>query len=132
MKAEYWLQISSGSGPCECALAVAKLTDYLVSEFKRLSFSVDVLSAVPAEKPSTFLSTVLRVNAEGALPVLKTWCGTIQWVCQSPYRPRHKRKNWFVAVELLDPYEITVDMQEDDFVFIDIYGRITESEICPT
>tara|TARA_Y100000310_G_scaffold138620_1_gene137627 strand:+ start:46761 stop:47819 length:1059 start_codon:yes stop_codon:yes gene_type:complete len=24
------------------------------------------------------------------------------------------------------------DMQEDDFVFIDIYGRITESEICPT
>ena len=24
------------------------------------------------------------------------------------------------------------DMQEDDFIFVDIYGRVTESEICPT
>ncbi|HEX9062706.1 MAG TPA: peptide chain release factor H, partial [Clostridia bacterium] len=25
--------------------------------------------------------------------------GTILWTCKSPYRPNHKRKNWFINVE---------------------------------
>ena len=29
------------------------------------------------------------------------WLGTLQWVCASPFRPNHARKNWFVAVSRL-------------------------------
>ncbi|MBF3364387.1 peptide chain release factor H, partial [Pseudomonas aeruginosa] len=27
------------------------------------------------------------------------WCGGIQWICPSPYRARHARKNWFIGAE---------------------------------
>lgn len=27
--------------------------------------------------------------------------GTVQWICQSPFRPNHKRKNWFVGVSII-------------------------------
>ena len=33
------------------------------------------------------------------------WIGTICWVCKSPFRPLHKRKNWFVDVKMYDPEE---------------------------
>ena len=26
-------------------------------------------------------------------------CGGIQWICPSPYRARHARKNWFIGAE---------------------------------
>ena len=28
----------------------------------------------------------------------RPWIGAIQWVAQSPLRPHHKRKNWFIGV----------------------------------
>ena len=31
--------------------------------------------------------------------------GTIQWICQSPFRPHHKRKNWFVDVSIISESE---------------------------
>ena len=30
---------------------------------------------------------------------------SIQWRCQSPVRPHHKRKNWFVDVSIIDEVE---------------------------
>ena len=24
--------------------------------------------------------------------------GSVQWICQSPFRENHKRKNWFINV----------------------------------
>lgn len=27
--------------------------------------------------------------------------GTVQWIFQSPFRPEHKRKNWFVDVSII-------------------------------
>jgi peptide chain release factor len=27
--------------------------------------------------------------------------GTVQWICQSPFRPHHKRKNWYVDVSII-------------------------------
>jgi peptide chain release factor len=36
--------------------------------------------------------------------------GTVQWICQSPFRPNHKRKNWFVDVSIIpDAEEICKD-----------------------
>lgn len=28
--------------------------------------------------------------------------GSVLWICKSPYRPGHKRKNWYVDVSILD------------------------------
>ena len=31
--------------------------------------------------------------------------GSIQWICKSPFRPNHKRKNWFVDVSIIPEAE---------------------------
>jgi peptide chain release factor len=36
-----------------------------------------------------------------------SWRGTVQWIARSPFRPEHKRKNWFVGIEILDPVDET-------------------------
>lgn len=28
--------------------------------------------------------------------------GSVLWICKSPYRPEHKRKNWYVDVSILE------------------------------
>lgn len=32
--------------------------------------------------------------------------GTVQWICQSPFKPHHKRKNWFVDVSIIPEQEV--------------------------
>jgi peptide chain release factor len=39
----------------------------------------------------------VRISSESDLSLLE---GTIQWICKSPYRPHHGRKNWFVDVSV--------------------------------
>ena len=86
MKAEW--QISSGQGPTECELAVSLLIRALREEFPALT----IVTTVPGIRPDCFRS----VRVGGAdLSALE---GTVKWFCPSPYRPGHKRKNWFVDV----------------------------------
>lgn len=28
--------------------------------------------------------------------------GTVQWICNSPFRPPHKRKNWFIDIAIIN------------------------------
>ncbi|MCI5164803.1 MAG: peptide chain release factor H [Candidatus Electrothrix sp. GM3_4] len=47
---------------------------------------------------------------------MRSWEGTIQWIAQSPFRPRHKRKNWFVGVQRIFPPE-EKELSSKDFKF---------------
>jgi peptide chain release factor len=33
---------------------------------------------------------------------VQSWLGNTQWIGTSPYRPHHKRKNWYVSVASFD------------------------------
>jgi len=79
-------QISSGQGPAECELGVAKLLDYL-----RRNYDITVLDTSPGYYEDTLRSA--RFSTEEDLSVFE---GSVQWICRSPYRPEHKRKNWFL------------------------------------
>ena len=83
------LQLSSGSGPAECELAVGKLLRALMAEFP----DIEVLQTLPGQRPDGYRS--VQISSETDLSFME---GSVQWICQSPYRPRHKRKNWFVDV----------------------------------
>jgi peptide chain release factor len=48
-------------------------------------------------------SCLLAVEGENADGFVASWTGTVQWIWQSAYRPHHKRKNWFVAVQPVAP-----------------------------
>ena len=79
-------QISAGQGPPECELAVAKLLEYLMA-----NYDVIMLDVSPGYYDGTFRSARLFTEDD-----LSEFLGAVQWICKSPYRPDHKRKNWFI------------------------------------
>lgn len=83
-------QISSGNGPAECELAVARFFAWLRASLP----DCELLEATPGSEPGTFRSVSFKTGGDVA-----RFAGTIQWVCKSPYRPGHRRKNWFISVE---------------------------------
>ena len=107
MSERIWLHITSGRGPAECQLAVAKLADVLVTEARAQGLASDVLELVPGEVRGAALSAL--ISLDGAADVIRAFAartaGSVLWICASPMRPTHKRKNWFVGVEALAPPE---------------------------
>jgi peptide chain release factor len=87
------IQISSGQGPLECQLAVKKLADALMAEFPGTKI---VGSNAKYEGDGYCRSILLDSGSD-----LSCVEGTVQWICKSPLRPGHKRKNWFVDVSII-------------------------------
>ncbi len=86
------VQISAGQGPRECELAVTKLFAALQKEFGGMT----VLSRGPGSGRDTCTSITFSSRVD--LGFLE---GSVQWICESPYRKGYKRKNWFVDVSVI-------------------------------
>jgi peptide chain release factor len=97
------LQLSANTGPEECCLAVRKALAYLIDEAAALAVRVEVLEQVAGERPGNLRSVLLALEGDQALSLAQRWQGSVQWVCASPYRPGHRRKNWFIGAELFEP-----------------------------
>ena len=111
-----WIQITSGNGPDECALAVSKITQRIIDEAKSYEIVVETLEVEDGDKKNTYKSVILEVKGPQVMKFLSNWQGTIQWICQSPYRPNHRRKNWFIGVNFIDPL-IFDEFNQDDILF---------------
>lgn len=94
---EKHLLVTSGDGPRECQRAVAHVLRRMKAEAAKadLNFSAEVSAPAAGKDPSSALVTV---RGSGADRFADTWSGTIKWICKSPFRPHHKRQNWFVGV----------------------------------
>lgn len=101
-----WVQITAGVGPAECGWVVAKLAERLAEDARAQGIACQLLSQVPGDTPGTLGSVVLAFE-DPPDSWLTPWIGTVQWVGTSPFRPRHKRRNWFVGVAVFDPPEET-------------------------
>lgn len=115
------IQLSSGQGPEECELAVYKLYISLKKEFN----DIIMISAHKSRKTDCYTS--IQFSTDNDLSFLE---GTVQWICKSPFRPEHKRKNWFVDVSVLD-YNIgnqKVNLMESD-IKIDIKSTIKPDDL---
>ena len=99
---EMIIQISSGQGPTECELAVGLLAKALQAEFNGL----EIKKAVSAREENCYSSITLEVKNSNRESELMKLEGTVQWICRSPFRPHHKRKNWYVDVSILSEAEI--------------------------
>lgn len=86
------VQISAGQGPSECQLAVAKLFEALKKEYGDL----EIVSDTKGYEKGCFDS--IRFRTEHDLSGLE---GTVLWICKSPFRKNHKRKNWYVDVSII-------------------------------
>ena len=90
------IQISSGRGPAECELAVGKYLAVFLREHPE---------AVVKETHNGSYADCGRLACECYKSVLveipgneEVKLGTVKWIYQGPFRPKYKRKNWFVDV----------------------------------
>ena len=90
------IQISSGQGPAECELAVGLLAKEIQKNFT----GVGVVKFSEGREKNCYSSIVLKSETD-----LSEYEGTVEWICQSPFRPHHKRKNWFITVKILSEVE---------------------------
>jgi peptide chain release factor len=101
---EAWFQVSAGHGPAECAWAVLQATEKIIAEARESGIDVRTLAVEPGPKPGTAQSALLALVSGAPLDdFVRGWQGTVRWIAQSPFRPEHKRKNWFVGVESFKP-----------------------------
>ena len=101
---EAWLQVSAGQGPAECAWAVLRVMERIQNEAAAAGLEISILDVEPGPEPGTAQSILLSlIGTEGVDRFVAAWRGTVQWIARSPFRPEHKRKNWFVGIEVLEP-----------------------------
>lgn len=100
----HYIQITAGRGPVECSRAVA-----LVAR--------EILKAIPAlqladcephnQAKDCYMSITLSTDTTISQSQISEWSGTILWrSTKNPYRPGHKRSNWFVGVNFFDDIEL--------------------------
>lgn len=92
-------QISSGQGPAECELGVAKFADYILRNYK----GTKIISASVGYNKNTYRSVQIESETD-----LSRFIGSVLWICKSPYRPSHGRKNWFLDFAACTQSELSV------------------------
>lgn len=107
---EIFLHISAGQGPRECEWVVWKLADTVCREAQAAGLTW--ASEEPVTEPTA--SALLRLTGDGAEAFAERWTGSIRWIGTSPFRPLHKRKNWFVAIRPVAPKSAALDLLERD------------------
>lgn len=103
-----WLQLTAGQGPLECAWAVVEVLQHLQHDAAQAGLRLRTIELEPGPGRGTAHSALLELSGPAGLHAFaESWRGTIQWTARSPYRPHHKRRNWFVGIEILEPVELT-------------------------
>jgi peptide chain release factor len=111
------LLFTSGRGPAECRIAVRKAVAALAADAAALGLETDCVVGPSPDKHGPG-SAIVVVHGEAAAAFARPWIGAIQWVAQSPVRPHHKRKNWFIGVvELPAPPEAPKALAAQDVRF---------------
>lgn len=108
------LLLTSGRGPTECRIALARTLPKVVSEARDYGLEVDVVngSALDRHGPG---SAIAVLRGDGTDEFAARWIGSIKWTFPSPVRPHHKRKNWFIGVFALPDQQVvagTLDEKE--------------------
>jgi len=99
------IQITSGRGPVECCRVVARVQEKMLAQARNNGIEMEVLENRKADLKGTLLSATILAKGENLQAFVREWRGTVQWIAQSPYRKFHKRKNWYVGVEIFDVKE---------------------------
>ena len=87
------VQISSGQGPAECGLAVGLFYRQLQKEGR----DIRLIQSVRAKGGKGYSSILFETEED-----MRELKGSVLWICRSPFRPKHRRKNWFIDVSVLE------------------------------
>ena len=97
------VQISSGQGPAECELVVG----LLFKQLQRERMDIRLIQSVRGRNAGGYSSILFETEKD-----VRELEGSVLWVCKSPFRPEHKRKNWYIDVSMLEQLpDVAEDMQ---------------------
>ena len=95
------IQITSGRGPAECAWVVAQVLKKIIAEAQEFGLKHRIVHREPGDENGTLKTASIELKGDKLEAFLQGWVGTIQWIGQSEFRKLHKRKNWFIGINIL-------------------------------
>lgn len=107
-----YLQISIAQGPAECRIFARFVLVKLLAEAQAKGIDAELVTET-ADKHG-ILSATLKLEGQKAESLAQTWQGTLQWICPSPVRPKHPRKNWYIGVFRLPDMPQTYEMPSEN------------------
>lgn len=79
--------------------------------------STEIVEHEDGPEDGCMFSATLSIEGENIKTLTDEWEGTVLWVAQrNPFRPTHKRKNWFVGVHSFKPLE-SAQINEHDITY---------------
>lgn len=115
------IQITAGRGPLECMYVVSKVLKDFLKHVKSEGFNFTILQRNTGPKPETINSVILSLEGKNIDEFMKAWQGSVLWIGKSPYRKFHKRKNWFIEINVFE------NIQKTDFKTSEIGFKTTKS-----
>ena len=111
---KHYIQITAGRGPVECARAVTLVA-------RELQKTIPSLQLAEYESHNQVEGCYMSMTFTTAEPIpqsiVNDWQGTILWrSTKNPYRPGHKRSNWFVGINFFEEVELP-RIEESDIVY---------------
>ncbi|WP_437921654.1 peptide chain release factor H [Sphingobacterium sp. LRF_L2] len=108
------IKITSGHGPKECDYAVHRIQE--IFQRSAIQYGVQLESLQQEVKDNLICSVVFELEGTKVDYFIEFWSGTICWISESPFRPQHRRKNWFIAVFELQDFE-QVELYDRDIMY---------------
>lgn len=101
---KHYIQVTAGRGPVECARAVTLVAREIVKAIP----SLQLADCEPHNQVSgCYMSMTFVTEQQIPVAIIDEWQGTILWRSTfNPYRPGHKRSNWFVGINFFDEVEL--------------------------
>ncbi len=106
------LQLSAGQGPMECCKAVGLALKTIEKQCREKDIKLDIVETITTKERDCFKSALLQLDSakgDSAKQIAESWKGAMLWVCQSQFRPKHKRKNWFFSAQMYEVNDTQLD-----------------------
>ena len=110
-----WVQITAAQGPAECERAVAMALRAMEKDAQDHDVALQLIEENAT--PAGFKSVLLQLQGDAARAWLSQWEGSVQCVFASPFRPGHRRKNWFVGIRRCEVPQGDASLDERDLRF---------------
>ena len=110
MDKEIYLLFTAGRGPEECCLAVQGVQNNFKKYLKSKKIDFEIVSQKKGDINNSMETIVFKIITKEHT-ILDPWIGTIKWICNSPIRKFHKRKNWYIKCqEIIMPKELEFNL----------------------
>ncbi len=101
-----YVQITSGRGPIECCRVVVLVMQKIIEQARKLGLETELVEHEDGPQDGCMFSATLAVRGGNISLLTDEWEGSVLWVAQkNPFRPWHRRKNWYVGVHAFKPLE---------------------------